>query len=288
MTPDPRLEALLADRSSGASEITARARRLLLDKAQGSDEPQTAILDAGVALIEAHPAMAPLLNLVDRLLEVLDDAGPAALERLGEEARARQQAVVEAGSELLQDHATVGTYSRSGTVLEALLAADPAPEVLLSEARPGQEGLTVARDLAEAGVQVTLTVDAALPSLLARADLLLVGADSLCYPGVVNKIGTGALALAAGAAGCPVAVLAASDKVLPRSFRATPSPVTEGRLDVAVPAGVTTEVPLFEVVAWDRIGTVVTEAGPQPPRQLQQATEERDLHPALADRLGDP
>lgn len=285
MALDQRLHELASDRSSGASEITARACRLLCDIARESDDPAADVLEAGVDLIEAHPAMAPLVDLVDRALSILDAQGAGGLEDLVDSGHRREQAVVEAGARLIEGEPTVATYSRSGTVLGALLAADPPPSVLISEARPGQEGLEVARRLAEVGLQVTVTVDAALPGLLEEADRLLVGADSLCSLGVVNKVGTGALALAAAEVGCPVTVLAATDKLLPAAYREVPPLTAQGELGVELPEAIATRVPLFELVPWQQVDHVVTEAGPQPVAELRTAIGEAALHPAIAERL---
>lgn len=285
MEQPQRLSQLIEDRSSGASEITARARELLCEMARASDDPMTTVGDAGMRLIEAHPAMAPLLNLVDTTLHVLEEQGPAGLDGLIEAAKERYRAVVEHGARLVGGQATVATYSRSGTVLDAIRTAAAPPRVLVSEARPGGEGLTVARELAEAGVEVTLTVDAALPGLLADADLLLVGADSLCRKGVVNKVGTQALAQAAISAGCPTVVLASTDKLLPGAYRSAPPLTTQAELDLELPAEVEATVPLFEVAAWEHIDQVVTERGRRTIGEIQAAIETATLHPALADRL---
>lgn len=285
MPSDKRLEVLIEDCSSGASEITARARELLWEMARASDEPMATAVEIGARLIEAHPAMAPLVNLVDDTLRALDAQGSAGLDGLAEDAARRDRAVVEQGVQVLQGHATVATYSRSGMVLQALLAVDRPPKVLISEARPGMEGLTVARELAEAGAEVTLTVDAALPGLLADADLLLVGADALCRQGVVNKVGTQALARAAAAVGCPTVVLAGTGKLLPGAYRSAPPLTTRAEIDLDLPPEVETVVPLFEVVAWEHIDEVVTEQGRRTIGEIQTAIETTELHPALADRL---
>lgn len=285
MDPGQQLSRLIEDRSSGASEITARARALLCEMARASDEPMTTVGDAGMRLIEAHPAMAPLLNLVDTTLRILDEQGPTGLDGLAKAAEERHRAVVEHGAQLVGGQATVATYSRSGTVLDAIRAAAAPPKVLVSEARPGMEGLTVARELANVGVEVTLTVDAALAGLLVRADLLLVGADSLCREGVVNKVGTQLLARAASAVGCPTVVLASTDKLLPGAYRSAPPLTTRAELDLDLPAEVEIEAPLFEVMAWDHVDQAITDQGHRAIDEIQATIDTAGLHPALADRL---
>jgi translation initiation factor 2B subunit (eIF-2B alpha/beta/delta family) len=58
----------------------------------------------------------------------------------------------------------VATLSRSGTVRDALVGAKPA--VLIGESRPAREGVDAADALADAGLDVTLTTDAAMATLV--------------------------------------------------------------------------------------------------------------------------
>jgi translation initiation factor 2B subunit (eIF-2B alpha/beta/delta family) len=74
----------------------------------------------------------------------------------------------------------VATLSRSGTVRDALVGAEPA--VLVGESRPAAEGVGVAEALADAGLEVTLTTDAALPALV-RDGVPASDADRHADPG---------------------------------------------------------------------------------------------------------
>jgi translation initiation factor 2B subunit (eIF-2B alpha/beta/delta family) len=88
-------------------------------------------------------------------------------------------------------------------------------EVVCSESRPMNEGVVLARALAECGVSVDLVVDAGLFGWLDRADSVLVGADAVMATGVVNKLGTRPLLEAARRLNVPTYVLADSTKWLP-------------------------------------------------------------------------
>lgn len=275
------LEALAGDRSSGASEIAARAVEVLEGIA---DQGPDAVAQAGLRLVRAHPAMAPLFDLVNEALLGWDAEGPAVVARLAEEMEARRDALAEQGASLVEDGAAVVTYSRSGTVLSALRRAAGEGRtfrVVVSEARPGGEGVTAARDLADAGVEVTLTTDAALALRLDDADLLLVGADALCARGLVNKVGTAALCLAARKADVGAVVVAGSDKLLPQRYLDAPPVDAQGSLDVDVPKGVAVEAPLFEVCPLDRVTAVVDEDGPLPPAMVADRVAEMPVADAL-------
>lgn len=283
---DPRqvLDELAHDTRHGASEITTRALAAMRELALDSDAPIDALAEAGAELIRAHPAMAPLVHLADAVLHRVQADGPKGLKVLRAEDEARRRALAQAGAALLDPGDQVATYSRSGTVLAALrhaVEADRRFSVLVSEARPGQEGLLLARDVVQAGVPVTLCTDAALVSLVREADKLIVGADAICAAGLVNKIGTGALVREAARADVPAYVLAGTDKLLPPSYRRRPPLVTQASMGHDLPAGAWEAGPVFECEPLDPIEAIVTEDGRLPPDELHQLLAARTLHPAL-------
>lgn len=282
------LARLAADREHGASEIADRALDALAALAAEADEPLEALAEAGAGLVEAHPAMAPLLHLANDVCVGYQADGDAVFERLDRERGRRARALAQAGAERIGVDDVVATYSRSGTVLDALRRAiDDGPRfrVVTSEARPGGEGRSVAAELARAGIDVTLTYDAALPGLVREADRLIVGADSICTRGLVNKAGTGVLVREADRAGVPADVLAGTDKLLPPSYRKRPPLTAAGRLGHRLPAGVHEAAPLFECEPLDPIDRVVTEQGAWTPEETLDALGAIELHPRLAERL---
>ena len=115
-------------------------------------------------------------------------------------------------------HATALTYSNSATVAGALCHAHAhghLDRVLLSEARPAFDGRPLARTLAEAGVTVEYSIDMGLFADLARADIVVLGADAIFPTYFLNKIGTHALAELAQARGIACFSLCATNKFLP-------------------------------------------------------------------------
>jgi translation initiation factor 2B subunit (eIF-2B alpha/beta/delta family) len=128
----------------------------------------------------------------------------------------------------------------------------------------------LARELAAAGVSVTLAVDAAAESLLPECAAVLLGADSIGDRGVVNKIGSAGLAHAAARHARPLLVAADSSKLLPVGF---PQPLGGERPPEEVAPG------LPGVRAWNRYFDVfpadlatlyLTDQGPLPPGELQR------------------
>jgi translation initiation factor 2B subunit (eIF-2B alpha/beta/delta family) len=152
------------------------------------------------------------------------------------------------------------TVSCSSTVM-AVLDTGLVGSVLVGEGRPGLEGRALAGRYAGRGMGVTLCVDAALPGLLRRGDVVLVGADSIGFDGqVVNKIGTFALASAASKLEVPLYVAAESFKFSARASipleTKDPDEVWEAR-----PAGVEVCNPYFERTPPSLVTGFVTDLG---------------------------
>lgn len=111
------------------------------------------------------------------------------------------------------------TLSRSSSVKEALLAVAPGrrpSSVVVLESLPGGEGRAFARDLRRSGLRARWVRDGSLARALAKADLVVVGADAV-EPGgtLVHKVGTRRLAISAFAAGVPFVVVAGRSKWVP-------------------------------------------------------------------------
>lgn len=126
---------------------------------------------------------------------------------LEERLRQARTAVAVAAREILQDASTVLTLSYSSDVKEALTMPPEEARSLLvyvCESRPLKEGVTLARDLREAGVEAVVIADAAGPSIVPRCDAVITGADALLRDGqLVNKIGTSALVMASEESSVP-------------------------------------------------------------------------------------
>lgn len=225
------IEALRADRRHGASALarqvaTAVARWAVEAQAASRQEFLASLRTAATRLAGARPSMPALAQVAGLLVEAAGEAPPYedinALRRRVEEA-ARQ--VVEgwaAAADRIAGHAgavlpaTVLTHSYSASVAAALRARKPV-RVVLCESRPLFEGRATARELAAAGIAVTLVTDAQGPLFLSEVEAVLVGADGVLADGsAVNKVGTYPLALAARDRGRPFYVACESMKISAR------------------------------------------------------------------------
>ncbi len=229
------VRGLVEDHDRGASAINADLRRHLVPF-EGSPEDGREIARM---LVAAKPVMAPILHLANYLLggarppepvQGLGASGLALVSPQRARGAARDRQLEAAATRIVRlgpdRPLRVMTYSASGTVeavLDALQERGALESVYLSEAQPGGEGRALAARLAaEWGphdVDVLLTHDAALPALLPRVDILVIGADLVLEDGIVNKVGTSMLVERALRLGVPVVVCAAEDKAPPRGIR---------------------------------------------------------------------
>jgi translation initiation factor eIF-2B subunit delta len=154
------------------------------------------------------------------------------------------------------------THSYSSTVLGVLEHARGI-EVICPESRPLGEGLSTAKELGAKGIQVRLVTDFAALSLVGECDLVMVGADAITLAGVVNKIGTYGLALAAQDKKIPFYVLAGWEKFLPPPFSQALRIEKKDPQEVAQETmpNVVVENRYFEITPLDLITGVVTQAG---------------------------
>ncbi len=139
-------------------------------------------------------------------------------------------------------------------------------QVYATETRPWHQGYITSQSLSDAGVDVTLIVDSAARFFMAKADLVIVGADTIMANGsVVNKIGTSQIALCAHEHQVPMIVCAESYKfarpgltteTLRIEERDTTEVVEAGKLP-----GVKVRNPVFDITPPQYIDTIITEFG---------------------------
>ncbi len=266
MLPDPfvrALEEIRRDKRSGATALVRRgAEALARLGAAGSLE------EAARALVAAQPMMAPMWNLANTLLHSVESGESTIAEAAGafiERVDANTAAVIENAAGIVPDGAVVLTHSHSATVRDALIAAKISGlrfRAIATESRPMSEGVTLARELAEAGIEVTLIIDSAMLGGMERASLVLVGADSVSMRGLTNKTGTAMLADIARARNVPLYSACGSEKFLPLGCPEPKEPAKPAAEITAVSApGLSVENYYFDRTPLDRFTGVVTEEG---------------------------
>ena len=122
-----------------------------------------------------------------------------------------RERTAEIGSKRIRNNSTVFTHCHSSTVTRLLAKAKKEGKnfrVICTETRPAFQGHITARELIDLGIETTFIVDSAARTFINEVDIVLVGADAITSEGnVVNKIGTGGIAVLANEARKPFYVV---------------------------------------------------------------------------------
>lgn len=236
-----QIENIKRDRQSGASQLARQAALTLkiaaeTCKAANTPEYIRCLDTVGNRLKMAHSTMAPITNIVGQILRAtLEEKGktvtPVGLRRLIKvktdefislSEKALSDAACEA-SELIPNNSVILTHSYSSTVIDTFKhvyqAGRHVKSVIVTESRPLREGVRTAELLSNLEIPVTFIIDSAARSFIEKADLVLVGADSILSDGsIVNKIGTALLALAAYEQQIPIYAVCETLKFNLKSF----------------------------------------------------------------------
>ncbi len=296
------IDEIRDDRTHGASQLARQAANVLKVAAERSqaDSVEQFLLEQkeiGQRLMLVRPAMAPVFNIVSRLLGTiagkstemdLDSIRRLTISKSDEVVTRSLQAIAqiaEYGSGLIADADKIMTHSYSSTVVAALKVAFTKHrniEVITTRSGPGRTGERIAQQLGLYGIPVTLIDDAAMGLYISTASKVMVGADRVCADGkVVNGIGTYQLALAAMTAGIPFYVLCETLKFDSRLRgdevdleEKDPSEVVEpGRL----PPEVRVKNPYFDITPLELVTGIVTENGLLTPEEVIGYTEKQSV-----------
>ncbi|MFA6320000.1 MAG: S-methyl-5-thioribose-1-phosphate isomerase [archaeon] len=96
------------------------------------------------------------------------------------------------GAKLIKPKSTIITICHSSTVVKMLIKAkNKIKKVYCCETRPLYQGRITAKELASAGINVTLIVDNAASTVMKECNYFFSGSDAILADGdVINKIGT--------------------------------------------------------------------------------------------------
>jgi len=131
-------------------------------------------------------------------------------------------------------------------------------------------------------VETRLVVDALAPSMRTDVEVVLVGADSLSIEGLVNKIGTYPLALAARAHEVPFYLLCGTEKFLPADYTLPEeSPKDPQEVWPDHPKGVQVMNRYFDLTPLEYLSGIATEEGMLSPTEVREIISKRRLHPWL-------
>jgi ribose 1,5-bisphosphate isomerase len=147
-------------------------------------------------------------------------------------------------------------------------------EVLCTETRPAFQGRITAKEMVALGVKTTFIVDSAARSLINNVDLVVVGADAITSEGnVVNKIGTGTIAMLAREARKPFYVVSELLKFDPETLHGECERIEERSRDEVwkeAPKELCIRNPAFDVTPRDLIHGIICEEGIIPPQSITE------------------
>jgi translation initiation factor 2B subunit (eIF-2B alpha/beta/delta family) len=246
-------------------------------EAYSPDDYPEAVRQIADLLLDAQPAIAPLVGLVNTVylgLGGAPDALAAELRAVETRLAASVATLSRVGAALVEEGAIVLTHGGSGSVQAMLVEAAEERRFAVTcvATMPFGEGVEMAADLAAAGLSVEVLPDDAVAEAMPGVDLVVVGANAFGSRHLMNTVGTARVAAEARNEGVPLYVLASADKALP-------APLFERAVKAGVAAG------RFEPVALERATGIVTESGVLDPEAAGDLAADRRVSPALLAKM---
>lgn len=283
------LEDVKGDHSSGAWVVAQKTINCLetLVKEKADSKVADFVLEVervASEILKTHPNMTQLTNLFNVIfctienetsnnLLVLSRKISGEAKRFSENSKKAVTKVAEFGAELITQDSIILTHSNSSTILEIIKRAQAEGksfQVIISESRPVCEGRERAIELAKLGIQTLYLVDAAMSIGVERADLVLLGADSLSEDSLVNKIGSTAVCLLAREAVVPCYAACESSKFTPQKLIATKEPTRDAKeVWDKPPPEISIENYYFDEVPLELFTGILTEDGICTPSEMQ-------------------
>ncbi len=225
------------------------------------------LLDEAMSLaLQANPSMTSIYNVVylarqARSKEMLLEYMSKFIDYLGW-ARSR---ILESSRDSIAG--VVMTISYSSTVRDLIIAAkNNISRVYVLESSPGREGIVLAKELEEQGMDVEVLPDPSFNHHLEKTDIVLVGADSVGKNAcIVNKIGTMPLAYFAHYYGLEVYSVFEAYKIHPEKT-CYEIPLHEREYEIN---GFKTKTPLFDRTPGKYLTAMITEHGLLKPSRIE-------------------
>lgn len=198
---DPGLEVILArlrnDTLSSSSEMVRTAQEGIMAVCSATEAEW---LQFAEQLYRTRPSVAPLYNMAALLRQNASGGTLRVHEAFASLALKEKDAAVSIASQAADLRgSTFITLSYSSTVMSCLheLAKGRKLRVIVLESLPMGEGAMTCAKLSHSNISVEMVDDSMAFAAMTEADQCIVGADAVTAEGVVNKVGTANLALAA-------------------------------------------------------------------------------------------
>lgn len=213
-----------------------------------------------LAKIRKTPVL--VYNLVKIILETKDQK---LFDKLIKKIKLDNENIARYGEKLIKNNYVVHTHCHSTSAIAVIKEAAKKKKfmVVADETRPKLQGIKTAKELSRVkNIKVILITDDAAgialsPFIPPNDDIVIVGADAIRKEGIVNKIGTYLLAVAASEQGIPFYVAASTLKYDTRKKL-----IIEERPTSEVYKGLRNIIirnPAFDLTPWKYITGVITE-----------------------------
>lgn len=229
---EKRLQEILSDNLSGSRDIAGDIAALFdaaIENKRGAFEDLAGWLRGACEELKAvHCSMRVVEGICNGVVGILDagmkeaSTRPQLIDFLdswgAERFKLVQSRIADHAFNRVKGLETIISHSLSSTVLAVfrrLVERNQRPKIIQSISAPANEGLKMARLISDSGLEVELIADAGLAVAVQRADAVLVGADAVGLDGLVNKLGSLGLALAAFYCSKPVFAVFDMNKLLP-------------------------------------------------------------------------
>jgi len=156
------------------------------------------------------------------LFHVIQLAGKIPQEKIMKHFSEAQDKINKNVIKIIKNKKIISTHCHSTNVVRALIYAKKHGkkfEVYNTETRPLFQGRKTARELTDAGINVTTFVDSAAQIEIKKSDMIIFGADALLKESVINKVGSGMFAEIAKDNHVPVFIVADSWKYSPKNVK---------------------------------------------------------------------
>jgi len=185
-------------------------------------------------------------------------------------------------ADMVEDESIILTHCHSSAVISAfekMMDLDRNFRVIVTETEPKLQGVKTAKELHDMGVPVNYIVDAAAGLYMWAADYVFVGVDSIKPSGVLNKIGTYLLSLAAAEDDeTEFWFLATKDKFDYDNFSTleerSPDEIQEHE-HLEKKHELVLENPAFDITPWSKIDKLITEDGAMKKHEIMEELKGR-------------
>ena len=275
---------LIARSAVEALQITAQE-----STARSVDEFLDELTEAAHFLLQTRPTAVSLPNGVRYVMhrvnvgrdstnsvEEIRSVATAAAKEFIENTKTAVQRIGEIGARRIKDGDVLLTHCNSSAAISVMKTAwnqGKKIEAIVTETRPRFQGRLTAKELAAAGIPVTMILDDAVRYYMQDVEKVVVGADAITANGaLVNKIGTSMVALAAHEAKVKVFVAAESYKFSPETMIGELVTIEErdsseviSNMDLQKIGQIKVRNPAFDLTPPEYIDLIITERGIIPP-----------------------